>query len=262
MDSDAPGLSHGFCMPGRSRWPPDMWADPADFADRRRAVCLCRACPELAPCRDWVLSLPSRDQPPGIVAGMTESQRGGRRRALLNAKRERRRERDAMAGLATATATAAEPGPAVTAFAALATATGTVPAAGTRIGRRLPPPRITPGRLRTTAALLADPLRSNRVIATAAQTDHMLAGRVRHELEAEGRITRFRAGSAPVSPRRTPKLNRVKELLLEDPRRPNRKVAADAGVSHPVVIRARHELEDAGLIEVYRAPPVWDGLPG
>jgi DNA-binding MarR family transcriptional regulator len=53
---------------------------------------------------------------------------------------------------------------------------------------------------------------------------------------------------------RTPGRKRAVGALLRDFRRTNAVIARDAGVDHMTVCHARHELEAAGLIAVYRAP--------
>jgi hypothetical protein len=37
-----------------------------------RAVRICATCPALTACRAWVLSLPSRERPPGVTAGLVK----------------------------------------------------------------------------------------------------------------------------------------------------------------------------------------------
>lgn len=59
------------------------------------------------------------------------------------------------------------------------------------------------GRVRIMAALVRDPMRSNRVIADAVRAGHPAVRRVRLELEAAGAIPVFRAKGAP-GPRRAP----------------------------------------------------------
>lgn len=44
--------------------------DGAAAAQRQlQALALCRGCPVLDACREWVASLPPRQRPPGVVAG-------------------------------------------------------------------------------------------------------------------------------------------------------------------------------------------------
>lgn len=46
--------------------------DPAAIA---AALDLCRACPELQPCADWLDGLLPRDRPDGVCAGRTKKRR-------------------------------------------------------------------------------------------------------------------------------------------------------------------------------------------
>jgi WhiB family redox-sensing transcriptional regulator len=59
----APRLPGALCT-GR----PELF-DGDDTAAREAAAALCRACPSLAACRQWVRSLPRSSRPPGVVAG-------------------------------------------------------------------------------------------------------------------------------------------------------------------------------------------------
>lgn len=109
-----------------------------------------------------------------------------------------------------------------------------------------------PGRSRASAALLADPRRSNRAIAAAAATDHMTVMAARHDLEAAHLIPPWRSGRqqrGPVLGRRV----RIASALLTDPRRSNRVIAGLYGESHTLVMTVRRLLESAGLIETWRA---------
>ena len=54
--------------------------------------------------------------------------------------------------------------------------------------------------------------------------------------------------------RPTEKRRRAMAALLRDPHRANKVIAAETGGSDYVAWCARRELEDAGLIDVYRAP--------
>jgi DNA-binding MarR family transcriptional regulator len=120
-----------------------------------------------------------------------------------------------------------------------------------RIGR-------TPQRSRVVRALLADPRRSNRVIAasTTVQADHSTVRAVRHEMEAAGLIQPYRAPYGPgPRRRRTPLQERARAALLADAARSNRVVAEQLGMtSHARVQAMRHQLERDDLIPVYRAP--------
>jgi hypothetical protein len=55
--------------------------ESTDEHDRAKALALCRHCPVLARCRDWVLSLDPADEPLGVVGGMSEWHRHAHRRA-------------------------------------------------------------------------------------------------------------------------------------------------------------------------------------
>ncbi|WP_242892619.1 WhiB family transcriptional regulator [Actinomadura litoris] len=58
--------------------PPDS-PDHADAISRARRIC--RRCPVVGDCRDWVLGLTVRDDPGGVCAAMTEDERTTERRA-------------------------------------------------------------------------------------------------------------------------------------------------------------------------------------
>jgi hypothetical protein len=57
--------------------------------------------------------------------------------------------------------------------------------------------RATPLQVRIRAALLADPARSNRVVAGEAETNHLRVTAVRHAMEAAGLIPVYRARGGP-----------------------------------------------------------------
>jgi len=53
---------------------PDLM-DPPTARLTTAALALCRRCPVLQPCRDWVIALSDRSDPGGIAGGMTEEER-------------------------------------------------------------------------------------------------------------------------------------------------------------------------------------------
>ena len=57
----------------------DLAAGGSNRADvgyaREQALQLCAACPCLQRCRDWFTSLPKRDRPHGVVAGVLNTKR-------------------------------------------------------------------------------------------------------------------------------------------------------------------------------------------
>lgn len=72
----------------------DLWElmDPpegerTEYA-RRAALAVCRSCPVLAECREWVVALPASADPGGVTGGWTEYQRG-----LERGRRSRARQR-------------------------------------------------------------------------------------------------------------------------------------------------------------------------
>ncbi len=77
----APPLPGAVC---RGRWrlfdepPPEL--DPRRAASRRQAALrLCRQCPALTRCQQWVASLPRCQRPSGVVAGQANLDRRNRR---------------------------------------------------------------------------------------------------------------------------------------------------------------------------------------
>ena len=48
---------------------------PESMVVDARALNLCRACPVLDECRDWVLSIPIHEGPDGVVAGLVFAER-------------------------------------------------------------------------------------------------------------------------------------------------------------------------------------------
>jgi DNA-binding Lrp family transcriptional regulator len=113
----------------------------------------------------------------------------------------------------------------------------------------------TPARRRIVRELMRDAARSNRSVAQAAGTNHMRVRAVRLEMEAAGLVAPFRARSRRRTPSlATPARDLARLALARDPARPNRQVAQEAAVSYPVVMRVRHQMEDAGDIKRYRGP--------
>ncbi|TDD77717.1 WhiB family transcriptional regulator [Actinomadura rubrisoli] len=51
-----------------------------DAASRNRAIAVCLGCAVLDDCRTWVMTLPTKADPGGICAALTESQRAQRRK--------------------------------------------------------------------------------------------------------------------------------------------------------------------------------------
>jgi len=65
---------------------PDLM-EVADPGDEMRAKWLCRSCPVLAQCGDWVLAQPRRMDPDGVVAAMNHNERASRRRRTNRQRR-------------------------------------------------------------------------------------------------------------------------------------------------------------------------------
>jgi hypothetical protein len=59
-------LRAGLCV--TAHLDPGLWSS-ADPAEREAATSVCLACPALAPCRAWALSIRQADDPPGLVLG-------------------------------------------------------------------------------------------------------------------------------------------------------------------------------------------------
>jgi len=77
---------------------PDLWFSEQP-ADRNAARNICRACPELGPCREWALAQPASGDT-GIVAGMSPGERDRERRERKQAARlAELRQRSGMAAV-------------------------------------------------------------------------------------------------------------------------------------------------------------------
>lgn len=73
----APSLPGAACA---GRWSlfdaPEPGADPDDAAYRQQvALRLCRTCPALTRCAEWVDSLPKSKRPTGVIAGQLHTPR-------------------------------------------------------------------------------------------------------------------------------------------------------------------------------------------
>ena len=111
-------------------------------------------------------------------------------------------------------------------------------------------------RERAAAELQADPARSNRAIATAAGVCHHTARAVRLELEAAGQIPAWRSSRTPWSGHAA-----AAEELQAGPARPNRTIAALAGVGPGTVRAVRLELETSGRIPAWRGRSAPAAIP-
>ena len=70
-----PPLEGAVC----ARWTVDVWT--SDVPEMRaEGVQVCRTCPALAACREWVLSIP-RTERVGVIAGTDWSKPGGQPKA-------------------------------------------------------------------------------------------------------------------------------------------------------------------------------------
>ena len=235
---------------------PDAWTGDGSLTMRREVVRACQECPVLEPCRAWVIS--EMPESPGhaaaetiIMAGMTRAERQAARGVLRGpGPRNRRRGHRtaavaAHAGLASAAAVVPPAAAAVAAHAGLASAAAVVLPAWTSA--------TTEKRRRAMAALLRDHQRSDPVIGREAGGSKRVARMARRELEDAGLIDVYRdwGGGARSRPPRPERLA-VTAALLADPARSNREIAAATGVAHSVVMTARHALEEAGTIPVWR----------
>lgn len=122
------------------------------------------------------------------------------------------------------------------------------------LARRMPDVFRTPLRARIARELLADPFRSNRVIAGAAVADASTVRVVRLELEDSGVIPVHRHPSSDHSYARDLTAGQLlaRDALAADPYRINADVASAAGVGWHVVRRERIALELAGEIPRWR----------
>jgi hypothetical protein len=321
-----PDLTAGSCQPGNHRkLSPDAWLEAIGVEMRREVVRACQACVCLAACRKWVLG--EMPEAPGhaaadyiIMAGMTRAEREAARRerkredarlrgdppsrmprseirtavrrellrnpgrsnaaiavavccdpsTVARGRRELQAGLVASTGLASAAATVPPAAVAVAAHAGLASAAAGVPPVAVAVAAHagfasaaatVPPARaqaVPASMQRAMAALLRDHRRPGRVIAAEAHTSGSCALRARRELEDAGLIGRYRGtggrpGPLPI-PRPAPLRQAVTMALTADPARSNREIARQAGVSDMTVGEARHALEDAGAIPVWRHP--------
>ena len=118
---------------------------------------------------------------------------------------------------------------------------------------RTRPTRPT-GKMRAAmAALLRDARRPNRVIGVEAGGSKHVARTARRELEDAALIDVYRAPT-PGRPGARPAVLRQAAMaaLAADHQRSNRVIAAAIGVSSMLVVNARHDLENAGAIPVWR----------
>jgi Transcription factor WhiB len=60
----APNLERGLCV-----WNWHLFDETDDPAAVDQAIGLCRQCPVLAQCAEYVASLPARKRPVGVIAG-------------------------------------------------------------------------------------------------------------------------------------------------------------------------------------------------
>lgn len=104
---DMPDFSRALCLPGRSAVPQRAWDGDGSQEELEQAASVCRACPLLAQCSDWLGSLRPSRRPSGIVAGRRLVPRG---ETAAYARRQPPAEHvTAHAGLATAAASAGGP---------------------------------------------------------------------------------------------------------------------------------------------------------
>jgi hypothetical protein len=105
-----------------------------------------------------------------------------------------------------------------------------------------------------------DPGRPDAAIARVAGCAKKVVSRVREELTSVGgRLTSAPSADADIGCERGSGRNpgaraRAEELLLADPTRPTRSIAAEAGCAPRTVVRARAQLEAAGDIPRWRDP--------
>lgn len=66
----APDLERGLCA-----WQWDLFDNTEDPAAVEQAVELCRQCPALNRCSDWLAGLPPRRRPIGVIAGVVRKPR-------------------------------------------------------------------------------------------------------------------------------------------------------------------------------------------
>ena len=267
-----PDLTGGSCQPGNHKLSPDAWTGDGSLTMRREVVRACQECPVLEPCRAWVIS--EMPESPGhaaaetiIMAGMTRAERQAARGVLRGpGPRNRRRGHRtaavaAHAGLASAAAVVPPAAAAVVPPAAAAVVPPAAAAVAAHAGLASAAAVVLPAwtsattekRRRAMAALLRDHQRSDPVIGREAGGSKRVARMARRELEDAGLIDVYRdwGGGARSRPPRPERLA-VTAALLADPARSNREIAAATGVAHSVVMTARHALEEAGTIPVWR----------
>lgn len=75
-----PKLSGAACVGRAEIFAPAEPDEPDEHVEyrHRHAAAICSTCPALTECREWADSLPARDRPPGVLAGVIPEARPGR----------------------------------------------------------------------------------------------------------------------------------------------------------------------------------------
>lgn len=77
----APALPGALCVGDHRLFDPAGPTEPVTDAERRHQIAVetCQVCPALTACGAWLASLPPRERPSGVIAGIVRTERQPRK---------------------------------------------------------------------------------------------------------------------------------------------------------------------------------------